>query len=491
MSISAPFAVAPPPPRRPLIVAALMLGMFLAAMEATAVSTAMPTVIGDLGGVDLYAWVFTAYMLTSTLSVPIYGKFSDLIGRKPVLLIGLGLFLVGSILSGLATSLTGLIIFRALQGLGAGAVQSTSLTVIGDLFSLKERARVQGAFAALWGVSGIAGPLIGALIVKYLSWRWVFYINVPFGIASLVMLVMFYKENIVRRRVALDWRGAALLTTASLTLLTAANDIWTWPLLALSVVLIWAFIRVEKRAPEAVLPVNLFSTRLMAIGSFSGALTGAAMFSIVTYLPLYVQGAINGTATEAGATLMPMMVGWPIASTLAGRYVPRFGFRKFFTGGLMMAAIGGVLIAVGIQREWELSGLIGAMGAFGVGMGLMNTSLILAVQTSVPWNQRGVATSSTLFFRVTGGTMAVGALGGYLTRRLASGGGLSHDDINRLLGPEHGKGLDPAVVQQLANALHDALVPIFWIVASFAVTAALLSWLFPKSADATVSSTTA
>lgn len=466
---------------RSLTVVALMLAMFLAAMEATAVSTAMPTVIGDLGGVELYAWVFTAYMLTSTVMVPIWGKLADVFGRKPVMLGGLVIFLVGSAASGAASSVETLIIFRALQGLGAGAIQTTSMTVIGDLFTLEERGKMQGFFAAMWGFAGISGPLLGGFIVKYLSWRWIFYVNVPFGLAAAGLLLMCYHENIAKKSARLDWGGALALTVGCVALLAAANDLLPNRTAPLAIAALAAFAFIERKVADPLLPFALFRQRLMAVVSICGALSGAAMFSIVTYIPLLVQGGMGGSPTEAGGALTPMMVGWPVASAISGRYITRLGFRRFVVAGLALSAVAAGLLAYGVSHSWSLWGLSVGTGLFGLGMGLMNTAMIIAVQTSVPWQQRGVATASTMFFRVMGGTLAVGFLGGWLAHALEGRPGVTPEIISKLLASAHGSSdLGPEIASVLNAALHDVLTPIFIVVAIFSVIAAILGFAFPK-----------
>ncbi len=294
---------------RPLTVISLLLSLSMAAMEMTVVSTAMPTVVGDLGGIHYYSWVFTAYLLTSTVTVPLYGKLADLYGRKPVLLAGIGVFLVGSMASGLAQSIGALIAFRALQGLGAGAMQPTTLTIVGDIYNLEERSRMQGVFGAVWGVAGLIGPLLGGIIVKYLSWRWVFFINVPAGIAAAALLVVALHENVEHRQHSLDWSGAGLLTLGLTALLFGvhggrASSIGL-PLAAFCLVL---FYFAERRAPEPVLPLDLFRQRVIGVSTAAGALVGAGMIAMVTYVPLYVQGVLGGSPTEAGSAITPMFV---------------------------------------------------------------------------------------------------------------------------------------------------------------------------------------
>src|SRR5947208_10858435 len=299
---------------RPLTVISLLLSLSMAAMEMTVVSTAMPTVVGDIGGIHLYSRVFTAYLLTSTVTVPLYGKLADLYGRKPVRPGGIAIFLAGSMASGLAGSIGALIVFRALQGLGAGAMQPTTLTIVGDIYNLEERARMQGVFGAVWGVAGLVGPLLGGIIVKYLSWRWVFFINVPAGIAAAVLLVVALHERVEHHRHSLDWLGAGVLTLGLTALLFGAHGgqgtAIGLPLAAISLVL---FFFIERRSPEPVVPLDLFRQRAIGVATAAGALVGAGMISMVTYVPLYVQGVLGGSPTEAGRSITPMVHGWPIA----------------------------------------------------------------------------------------------------------------------------------------------------------------------------------
>jgi len=278
----------------------------------------MPTVVGDLGGIHFYSWVFTAYLLTSTVTVPLYGKLADLYGRKPVLLFGIGVFLVGSMASGLARGIGTLIAFRAVQGLGAGAMQPTTLTIVGDIYNLEERSRMQGVFGAVWGVAGLVGPLLGGIIVKYLSWRWVFFINVPAGIAAAAVLMIALHEDVAHRQHSLDWAGAGLLTVGLSALLFGAQGGSASAIgLPVAAVLLALFVIVERRAVEPVLPLGLFRQPVIGVATLAGALVGAGMISMVTYVPLYVQGVLGGSPTEAGSAITPMVIGWPIASAIS------------------------------------------------------------------------------------------------------------------------------------------------------------------------------
>ncbi|MGC4000661.1 MAG: MDR family MFS transporter [Anaeromyxobacter sp.] len=300
------------PTHRALTVMALLLGMFLAAMEMTVVSTAMPTVAGELGGLHLYAWAFAGYMLTATVSVPIWGKLADLRGRKGVMLVGLVLFLVGSAACGFAPDMRALIAARAVQGLGAGAIQPTTLTIVGDLFDVRTRGRMQGLFGGVWGLAGLVGPLVGGALVHFLSWRWVFWINLPFGVASALVLASAYHERPERHAHRLDLGGAALLSVAVVAALLAARSPATGRVAApVAVAALLLFLWVERRAVEPLLPLDLFRQRVIAVASGAGALVGAAMIGMVTFVPLWLQAVVGASPTQAGGAIAPMAVGWP------------------------------------------------------------------------------------------------------------------------------------------------------------------------------------
>src|SRR5258705_7557967 len=443
---------------RPLTVISLLLSLSMAAMEMTVVSTAMPTVVGDLGGIHYYSWVFPAYLLTSTVTVPLYGKLADLYGRKPVLLGGIALFLVGSMASGLAQGIGALIAFRALPGLGAGAMQPTTLTIVGDNYNLEERSRMQGVFGAVWGVAGLIGPLLGGIIGQSLSGRWVFFINVPAGIAAAGLLIVALHEDVEHHQHSLDWAGAGLLTLGLTALLIGVHGgraaAIGLPLAGLSILL---FFVVERRAAEPVLPIDLFRQRVMAVSTASGALVGAGMISMVTYVPLYVQGILGGSPTEAGSAVTRMVIGWPIASAISGRVLPRVGFRPLVRWGLSISAVAAVALALLLRPGVSLHVPQAITALFGIGLGLANTALLIAVQTSVEWRRRGVATASTMFARTIGGTLAVGVLGALLTAALLRDSSIPPGAADQLLGPAHGAGLDPAGIRAPAGSLQDGL----------------------------------
>jgi EmrB/QacA subfamily drug resistance transporter len=466
---------------RPLTVVALLLGLFLAAMEMTVVSTAMPTVVAELGGLPLYAWAFSAYLLATTVTVPIWGKLADLRGRKPVLLAGVALFLTGSLACGAAGSMATLIAWRAVQGLGAGAMQPVTFTIVGDLFDVHERGRMQGFFGAVWGIAGLVGPLVGGAIVHSVGWRWIFWVNLPFGLASAAVLSIAYHERPERHEHRLDVAGAVLLAVAVVAALLAARSRGA-SLVALPVAVVAAglFLAVERRAREPIVPLDLFRTRVMATASLSGALMGAAMIGTVTYVPLWVQSVLGLPPTSAGAAIAPMAIGWPLASALSGRLVPRVGFRPLLVAGFATSALAALLAALLLRPGVPLPAVQAIMALYGAGLGTANPPLLIAVQTSVDWNRRGVATASTLFFRTIGGALAVGILGGVLAHAL-TGAGTRPDVVEKLLGPDRAS-LDPALVAAVAGELQGAMRTVFRSGAAIAAAALVAVLAFPHVA---------
>jgi EmrB/QacA subfamily drug resistance transporter len=472
---------------RPLTVVGVLLAMFMAAMEATVVGTAMPTVVEKLGGIEYYGWVTAVYLLAATVTMPLYGKLSDLYGRKPIMLAGMAIFLAGSMASGLSRSMVQLIAFRSVQGIGAGGLQPVAITVIGDIFKPAERARIQGIFGAVWGLAAMSGPLLGGLIVHALSWRWVFYINVPFGAVSAAMLMAFFHEPIVKKDHTLDAAGTVLLAAGIVALLLGASRFAPPVMLPLAAVLLGVFVWVERRAAEPVLSLALLQRRVMAVSSVAGALVGSVMSSTVTYLPLYVQAVLAGSPTQAGGTVAPMLIGWPAASALGGRLLPRTGYRPLVRVGFVVVAVASLALALLLRRAAPPWALGTAMFAMGTGMGLANTSLLIAVQESASWAERGVATASTMFFRSIGGAVAVGALGTVLSAGM--GDNVDARLLNQLLGPEHGRSLGADVLAQLSDHLQRGLWQVFDVIAAMSVAALCAGFLFPRRRLAQASAT--
>lgn len=463
---------------RPLTVVAILLSMFLSAMEATVVSTAMPTVIAELHGIELYGWVGAIYMLATTVTIPIWGKLADVVGRRPIMLAGIGAFLLGSMGSGLATSMTTLVAMRAVQGVGAGALQTVSLTIIGDLFTIQERGRIQGAFGAVWGVAGMAGPLVGGLIVSHVSWRWVFFLNLPFGLLSAALLVAFYRED--RKSVPgalsrIDVLGAVLLSVAVVSLLLGVGGrAWQFTL-PLAAVLVVAFVFAERRAPDPLLPMSLLARPVIRVSAILGGLMGAVMMGALMYLPLYVQAVMHGSPTAAGSSVASMLVGWPLASAVSGRLLPRVGYRPLVRFGAALIAIATVALSLLLGAG---AGVLAATSfVLGVGMGLANTAILIAVQESVAQNERGVATATTMFARTIGGALAVGALGALLGMLLA--GKVPGSVLDDLLGAGHGSGVPRDRIAAFELAIATAMRPMFGVVAGLGVACFLASLAFP------------
>jgi EmrB/QacA subfamily drug resistance transporter len=458
-----------------------MLGTFMSALEMTVVSTAMPTAIGDLGGIQIYSWVFAIYMLGATVTGPLYGKLADLYGRKPIFLFGAVLFSFGSLACGYAQTMHQLIVLRGIQGVGAGALGPIALTIVGDIFTLEERGRVQGVFSSVWGVSGLVGPMMGGLIVKVASWRWVFFINVPVGIAAIILITIGLHENIEKRKVELDHLGAIVLSLGIIALLLAAGrGVTAWIALPAALVLLGAFIVIERRVAEPILPLDLFSQPTIGLAVASNALLGAMMIAEVTYIPFFVQSVLGGSPTDAGSAVTPMVVTWPIASILGGYLVPRVGFRPFVRIGFSISALGCVLLALFLTPGSGLAVPRFISSVIGLGLGFASTSLLLAVQTSVPWRRRGVATAGTMFARNIGGTLSVGLMGGILSAYFADRADVSPEIASQLLGPEHGRSLAPEVLKSVSSLLERGLGTVFWIVAAIGVATFVAGLLFPS-----------
>jgi EmrB/QacA subfamily drug resistance transporter len=478
-----------PQQRVRLIFLALMLVLLLASLDQTIVSTALPTIVGDLGGITHLSWVVTAYLLTATIVGPLYGKLGDLYGRKLVLQVAIVLFLLGSALCGLSQNMAELIGFRALQGLGAGGLMVVTFAVVGDLIPPRERGKYQGYFGAVFGFSTVVGPLLGGFFVDNLSWRWIFYVNLPIGAVALAVIAFAFHSTTNRQRHAMDYLGAALLagTLASVVLFTSlGGTTWAWTspriiaLIALSIVMLPAFIWVESRASEPILPLSLFRNHTFSVTSAIGFIVGFALFGAITYLPLYLQVAKGSSPTTSGLQLTPLMAGVLITSIVSGQVISRLGrYRVFPIVGTALMAVAMFLLS---QIEAGTSTWVAMLDAtvLGLGLGMVMQVLILAVQNSVNHSVLGVATSGSTMFRQIGGSIGVALFGTIFASRLHAelasrlpAGTAIPDTIN----PAGIKNLPPVQHQAFADGVANALHPVFLVAGAISLLAFALTWL--------------
>ncbi len=458
--------------QRRAIVVAVMIVNFLSAMEATVVSTAMPTIIATLGGLEHYSWVFTAYILTSTVMLPVWGKLSDLYGRRRLLLLGLGIFLLGSLLSGAAASLSQLIVFRAVQGLGAGALAPLGMTVIGELYSPTERARMQGVFSIVWGVASVAGPLFGGLLTDHVSWRWVFFINLPIGAVAASMIHLSLPRLGRRAPARVDWAGAVTLASSVTLGLLAGNrlgerlarpDAISLLLAGAAAVLAVVFVLIEQRVEEPLVPLSLLSVAEIRSPLLCAFLAGMAMFGAITYVPMMIQGVTGSTATQAGFALTPFILSWVITSVFAARLAIALSVRTLAMVGFTLVLVGFVgLSAAGV--DVARSSIYAVMALMGAGMGLAMLIMLLLIQTVVEKKHLGIATSLTVFARMMGGAIGVALLGAMLTAsflgQLPADAAMS-SDVDTVLSPEAAAHLDPATLRMLREALSSSMQRLF------------------------------
>ncbi|HET7030185.1 MAG TPA: DHA2 family efflux MFS transporter permease subunit [Candidatus Limnocylindrales bacterium] len=455
-----------------LVTAGVMTAIAVAALDSTVVGTAMPTIIGQLGGLGEYSWVFTAYLVTSTTTVPLYARLADIHGRKPVFLIGLALFVLGSVLCGTAHSMLELIVWRAVQGLGAGAVQPISFTIAGDIFTSRQRARMQGVFSGVWGVSAVVGPALGGIITTTVGWPWVFEINLPVGILAAAIIWFAFHERFERHPQSIDWLGAALLTGSVVLLLFAVSEGgqlfgWTSPLvmamLGGAVALFVAFVWNVRRVPAPLVDLELVRSPLVRAGLGISILAGIVMFGETTYVPPMVQGVHGGSALDAGAAVAAMSLGWPIASVAAGRILLRTGARPIVLAGTAAIAIGALLLTQ-LARIDALWFAMLACFVTGVGMGLTSTTLLVVIQGAVVWSRRAVATGLVQFSRTIGGAVGVGVMGGVLAAFVGSAS-------SAILDPAARGSVSPAAAEAARSSLAAGLDVTYWIMAVAAAVA--------------------
>jgi EmrB/QacA subfamily drug resistance transporter len=479
-------------PRKRVIFSALMLVVLLASLDQTIVSTALPTIVGDLGGLSHLSWVVTAYLLAATVTTPLYGKFGDLFGRKVVLQTAIVLFLVGSALCGLAQNMAELISFRALQGLGAGGLVVVAIAVIGDVIPPRDRGRYQGLFGAVFGVSTVIGPLIGGFFVDNLSWRWIFYVNLPTGALAFLVIGATFHAPVQRVHHAIDYLGAALLAggLACLVLLTSLGGTtyaWGSPeIIALGViglVLLVLFPFAEQRAVEPILPLSLFSSRIFVVCSGIGFIIGVALFGAVTFLPLFLQIVRERSPTSSGLQLTPMMAGLLVTSIVSGQLISRTGrYRPFPIVGTAVATAGMALLTqLNIHTTTLTTSLY--MLVLGLGLGMVMQVLVLAVQNAVPPNVMGVATSGSIMFRQIGGSVGIAAFGAIFANHLRTNlvATLPHGAHPlRTIAPATVRALPPHLHTIYVHAFADSLHPVFVVGAVISGLAFVLTWFLTE-----------
>ncbi len=454
---------------------AVMLSTALVAIDATVIATAVPSVVTDLGGFAEFPWLFSVYLLAQAVTVPVYGKLADVFGRKPVMLAGIGLFLIGSVLCGVAWGMGALIAFRAVQGLGAGAVQPMSMTIVGDLYSLEERAKVQGYIASVWGISSVVGPTLGGVFSEYVSWRWIFFVNIPLCLVAAAMIGLRFTERVERRRPRIDYAGAGVLTIA-LTLLVLGllegGQAWAWAspqsiaVLGGGVVLLAVFVAIERRAADPVVPLRLLRQRLLVATSLVSACVGAVLLGLTSYVPTFVQDVLGTGPLVAGFALAALTLGWPISASQAGRLYLRIGIRSTALVGVAVVLVGSALLLL-LDGSSSVLLVGGTAFVIGLGMGFTAAPTLIAAQSAVRWQERGVVTGLNMFARSAGSAIGIAVFGAVVNATLRG------QDVGS-------DGVSPAA---LTTAVHHVFVGT--VVLAGALLAAVL--LMPRDRDRALS----
>jgi EmrB/QacA subfamily drug resistance transporter len=471
--------------RRRLILTACLIATFMAAVESTIVATIIPTIVSDLGGFNLFTWVFTVYLLTQAVTIPVYGRLADLYGRKPVFFFGTALFLAGTILCGLAWDMPSLVCFRALQGCGAGAIQPIAATILGDIYLPAERGRIQGLVSSVFGVSAVIGPSLGAFLVAHLSWRVVFWVNVPIGIAAIVMIAVYLQETVKHRQHRIDWAGSLLLLVAFGGLMLAlvqGGSLGRTTLIALTAIGVAALIGLylhERSTPEPMLPLELWRNRVIVVGSVGNFTSGAMMMGVAAFLPTYVQGAMGGSAIDGGLVLGAMSVSWAVASLGAGRIMTRTSYRSVAVLGGLSLSIGCAMLAALRPSDGLLWASLGSL-VIGIGMGFCSTVFIVSIQASVPWRQRGAATSSSMFMRFVGQSAGAAGCGAVLNATMLRLDPGALHTVDRLLNHSERLAMTPAELSHLTGVMAGSLHNAYLLATGFAVLTLLVALQLPR-----------
>ena len=462
------------------ILLAVMLSISLVAIDATILATAVPSVVDDLGGFTQFPWLFSAYLLTQAITTPIYGKLADTFGRKPLMLFGIGMFMLGSVLCAVAWSMGALIAFRALQGLGAGAIQPAGMTIMGDIYSVAERAVAQGYVASVWAMSAVVGPTLGGLFSDHLSWRWIFWINLPLGLlAAAVLWAKFEEEPAPHERRPIDWWGALLVAAAAALLLLGLLEggirwpWWSWEsavVLGAAALLTVLFVRVEGRVDDPVLPGWLFRHRVLNAATIAAFVAGVVMLGVTSYVPVYAQQVLGAGATVAGFAVAALAIGWPIAASTSGRVYLRWGFRACLFLGATFGALGAVVLTM-VGPDSSILLLAGACLVLGLGLGYVVSPSVVALQSAVEFRRRGVATGANMFSRSVGSAVGVAVFGAIANGVVA----------DRLGGADRAGSVE---LEKLPDAVLDpALQAVFLAVACCALLLVLAALMMPKRVE--------
>jgi EmrB/QacA subfamily drug resistance transporter len=469
---------------RALVIASVMASMCMIALEATIVSTAMPQIVAELGGLRLYSWVFSAFLLAQTGLTVVFGNLADIYGRKPVMLWGIGIFVAGSVLAGFAWSMPAMIVFRLVQGVGAGAMQPVAMTIVADLYPARERGKIQGYLASVWAISAVLGPFIGGIIIRNVSWAWVFWINVPVGCIAAIGFTTFLHENSPHERRSLDIVGAVTFTVAIVSLLIGLTEIGTSPShmavgLGLCMLFATAFVLQERRTANPMVSFALWGHRPIAAANSVSLLSCMALMGLTTFVPIYVQIVLQRSAVVAGLSLTTMLVGWPVGATLTARQFHRFRLHHLLMGGTLLLPVGAIVfVLLNPQSSPVLAGL-GSL-IMGLGMGVQSVSSLVLVQEIVEGRERGTVTASVLFSRNLGSTLGATALGAVLNHGLAratGGAPVTSDQLRQLLqAPLSSAPGDVA----LRLALQHSLNLTFWAMFAIAVLSVATAFLVPS-----------
>lgn len=469
-----------------------MMSIFMAAVEATIVATAMPTIVGQLGGFHLFSWVFAAYLLAQAVSTPIYGRLADLYGRKRMFVGGSALFLLASTACGLTWALGGwgmaaLVVFRTVQGLGAGSLQSMATTIVGDIYPPADRPRIQGWLSSVWGIAAIAGPVLGAFIVQHIHWAFVFWINLPIGIAAIVILVHSLSEKVEVRSHQIDVFGSLLLIVgvgAILMTVVQLQDLAPTvvaTLLGVGIIALALFVVQERRAAEPIVPFRLWRRRIMAECNLGGLAIGALLMCVIAFLPTYVEAAMGRSVTFAGSAIGIQSLSWSVGAVVAARFMNMVSYKATGIAGALML-IGGTALLITLDRGSSFAWLGSATMLVGLGMGFCNQTFLLSMQASVGWDERGVATASFLFSRTIGQSIGAAIGGAILNFGVARQGPGAAETLERLLDPERRLGLDADTIAHLGDAIASALHEVYIIAGALAVLTLLTSLILPARA---------